>query len=190
MTIPDNYFPEKPDFTNNPVKVFEYYFNRYYKALYSLSYKFVKDEWIATEIVMETFLKLWNQLEKFETDQHVKAFLYITMRNKSWNYVRDKRRLDNRKKDYYDKQNEKLVFDIESEIDTRLMLKEIIKAIRNDLPPKMKQVITLLFFDGLTVKEISRILGLSHSTIRGHKAEAILRLRQILINKGIIGFRG
>lgn len=48
------------------------------------------------------------------------------------------------------------------------------------LPEKEKQVITLYYYEGLTLKEIGKILGLSESRISQLHTKAILRLRSRL----------
>ncbi|HFC98308.1 MAG TPA: FliA/WhiG family RNA polymerase sigma factor [Thermosulfurimonas dismutans] len=62
----------------------------------------------------------------------------------------------------------------------RLGLKELAEALSRaiaELPEKEKLVITLYYYEGLTMKEIGRVLGYTESRISQLHSKALLRLR-------------
>ena len=64
------------------------FFNTYYNPLCYFAAQLVRDKPAAEDIVKDTFIKLWQKHRDFETPQNVKAFLYITVRNASLNFLR------------------------------------------------------------------------------------------------------
>ncbi len=53
------------------------------------------------------------------------------------------------------------------------------------LPPKLKGVLLLLFWEGLTEKEVAQLLKITDRTVRNRKREAFTLLRQALVNEGV-----
>ena len=53
------------------------------------------------------------------------------------------------------------------------------------LPPKLKGVLLLLFWEGHTEKEVAQLLKITDRTVRNRKREAFALLRQALINEGV-----
>lgn len=48
------------------------------------------------------------------------------------------------------------------------------------LTPRQREVIFSLFYDSLTEEETARVLGISRSSVRTHRARALKRLRKSL----------
>lgn len=53
--------------------------------------RFIDDPEVVRDIVQEAFIAMWERIATFREEAHVKAFLYATVRNKSINYLRDRR---------------------------------------------------------------------------------------------------
>ncbi|MFC8270335.1 RNA polymerase sigma factor [Streptomyces cinereoruber] len=49
----------------------------------------------------------------------------------------------------------------------------------SSLSPKLQKVITLIYFDGLSVSEVARILGMPPETVRTYHFRAVRRLREL-----------
>ncbi len=64
------------------------FFNTFYAPLCYFATQLVRDKPAAEDIVKDTFIKLWQKHTDFESPQNVKAFLYITVRNASLNFLR------------------------------------------------------------------------------------------------------
>jgi RNA polymerase sigma factor for flagellar operon FliA len=56
-------------------------------------------------------------------------------------------------------------------------VKDAVARAIGDLPEKEKQVISLYYYDELTMKEIGRVLDLTESRVSQIHTKAILRLR-------------
>lgn len=164
-------------------------FKEYYRPLWNFANSLIHDRWEAEDIVVETFLKLWKLRSNFDTDQNIKAFLYITVRNACLNYLKhvDVKRHSHKELLYLN--GESADEDIEDIVNCKIIeseiLREIIREIK-ELPPKMKVIFELIFMHGLSTAEISRKLKLSDATIRGQKAKALKEIRLALAKKRLL----
>src|SRR5258706_13598450 len=59
-----------------------------YDGLYIFAYNLIRKETEAQDITTETFIKLWRLKENFESLNNIRAFLYVTSRNASIDYLR------------------------------------------------------------------------------------------------------
>jgi len=73
---------------------------------------------------------------------------------------------------------------------TRTRLKEIEKAVAKaigKLPEKEKLVISLYYWEELTMKEIGKVLGITESRVSQIHSQAVSRLRRKLVKENLIG---
>jgi RNA polymerase sigma-70 factor (ECF subfamily) len=73
-------------------------FHRFYAQLCLFADSFVKDQLVAEDIVSDVFIKLWNKANDFSSLTAIKAFLYISTKNASLNYINQRVRTEKYKK--------------------------------------------------------------------------------------------
>jgi RNA polymerase sigma-70 factor (ECF subfamily) len=71
----------------------------------------------------------------------------------------------------------------EEAVEARLALDEVMEATRN-LPEAQRRVIALRFGAGLSVAETARILGKTGGNVKVIQHKAIVKLRELLVDKG------
>ncbi len=71
--------------------------------------------------------------------------------------------------------------DVTSAVEAREVKAALVKAV-DDLPPQERTVITLYYFEGLTLKEIKGVLNVSESRVSQIHAQAVIHLRGKLRN--------
>ena len=76
------------DFLNGEREAFEAIFDRYYSLLYVFCMKMIDNEEISRDIIVESFTILFKRYKYFSTIKNIRAFLYITVRNKCLNYLK------------------------------------------------------------------------------------------------------
>jgi RNA polymerase sigma-70 factor (ECF subfamily) len=135
--------------------------------------KYINDEDLSKDIVQETFLKLWDKQKDFHSSGSIKSFLYVTSRNASLNFLRDRK-----KEIFVEKGNEDLFADdfflerlIEEETNRHLY------AMVDSLPKRTKEVLWMSL-NGLKQKEISEELDITIETVKSHKKLAYKILRK------------
>ena len=75
-------------FNQGNSNAFRFIFESYNKILFTCAMQLVKDKEQAEDIVSEAFTKLWQRHDVFQTEEHIKAFLFVATRNASLNYLR------------------------------------------------------------------------------------------------------
>ena len=169
-------------FKEGNVAVFQRIFHKYYRALYFFVKQLLDDPQEAEDIVSETFLKLWKMKANFETEENIKAFLYITCRNTSLTCLTSRSRINTHHKEIFRLTEEE--YFSEEEKDSNLLL-QLHTAIEK-LPERQQEVIKLILFEGLTDEEIAVRLNKNEKTVRNQKNTAIQLLRTKLDNKKLI----
>jgi RNA polymerase sigma-70 factor (family 1) len=146
-------------------------FEMLYPGMCLFSKKYVYDYDDAEDIVQEVFIELWNQWAKFESIEHIKAFLYLSIKNRCLNF---KKHIMIKEK-YFNSvmTDDEDVFEghvIEAEV-----AQNISNAIRN-LPEQQRQII-LLSMQGLTNNDIAEDMQISINTVKLQKKIAYKKLR-------------
>lgn len=158
-------------------------YNLHYSRLYAFIKKLVDDKEEARDITAETFVKLWKLHANFNTQDNIKAFLYITARNACMDFLRYRQRQMANKQEFNYvllQQVDNVAATSNDEIKT-LVLKQIHSEIEN-LPTQCKRIFKMAWLEGKKNAEIAEQLELTEQTIRNQKARAVKILRLALAN--------
>src|SRR5882724_3972264 len=85
---------------NGNREAFNGIYNSHYASLYYFAKSFVNERQDAEDIVAESFIKFWRLRENFDNPQSIKAFLFITTRNRCLDFLRAAQRQSNNKKEF------------------------------------------------------------------------------------------
>ena len=136
----------------------------------------------AEEIVLDSFLKLWQRRSNFTSLPSVKAFLYIATRNACLNNL-DKEKVRHRKHAQYLDSADEIEDTVVEEIIYTEVLREVSQAIEA-LPAQCQRIIKMAYEDGLTPKEIATELNITVSTVNNQKSRGIRLLKKRLSSNG------
>ena len=177
-------FLEKDDwlaaFNQGNNNAFRMIFESYNRLLFTCAIQLVKDKEQAEDIVSEAFTKLWQRHEVFQTEEHVKAFLFVTTRNASLNYLRhiQRKTASQHELSYLnkDKDDQDVITDmIEGEL-----LRRIYPLIET-LPSKCKAIFKLIYFEDASTDEVAEKLHITPRNVLNQKARAIQLLKKKLL---------
>jgi len=151
----------------NDSSAFRKIVEEYQYMVYTLSFRLLCNEEEARDAVQDTFIKVWLNLNKYNTDQKFSTWLYTI----GTNLCLDK--LKKRKNIIQQNSNDEALLNLVSSenIEQNLInseLGEIILSLTNELTPKQKVVFTLRFLEELEVEEIIIITGLSAEKIKSN----------------------
>ena len=62
-------------------------YEKYLNTVYKVCFMFLKNEAETEDAVQNVFIKLMNQTKKFESDEHIKAWLIVTAKNECKNVL-------------------------------------------------------------------------------------------------------
>lgn len=155
---------------------FRLLYDRYIDMLYKICMVYLKNESDARDGVQEIFLKLWEKKPDFSDQEHEKAWLIrlaknhcINQLNSSW--FRKRTSIDDWSAIPSEGKRE----------DTELL--ELVMQ----LPVKFRESMYLYYYEGYSVRKISRILGRKESTIQSRLAAGREKLRRQMGECGMEG---
>ncbi|SNR16016.1 RNA polymerase sigma factor [Tenacibaculum jejuense] len=153
----------------------------YYKAMYNSSYRILKDEFEAEDLMQEAFLTAFTKLDSFKGEVAFGAWLKRIVINKSLTQLKKNNRYQEVKLEVIpteDKQEESLNCN-------NLNVKHVLKAIAK-LKDNYRVILTLNLIEGYDNEEIMQILNYSNENVRTTISRAKKKLKDILkkdINK-------
>jgi RNA polymerase sigma-19 factor, ECF subfamily len=159
-------------------------YHLYYSTLVEFAEQLTLDKGVAHHIVMDALIKLVRMREKFDSSPNIHAFLYITVRNTCFTFIKsEKTDLPAGNTAWY--LNEQQAANEFNEEGPR---KEALAKIReevNQLPEAYRNIFTLIFYEGLSVPAVAEHLGVTPVTVAKERNAAINLLREQLYAAGL-----
>lgn len=153
-------------------------FNKYFAPLVYFAWNIINDQPIAEEIVSDAFIKIWERRENFNSENAIKSFLYLVVKNASINFLRLQKRSDQLEKElgYLNDnlESNKLTHIIQSE-----MYRQVLAAIET-LPKTYRNIVSLFYLEEKSCSEISDQLNLSITNVRVQKMRGLRLLRKVI----------
>lgn len=132
-----------------------------------ICFMYLKNQTDLEDIFQEVFLKLLQHNDKFDNEEHKKAWLIRVTVNQCKDFHKSFFR-----KNVCSIEDMDIPFEDEQE-------SEVIREVLS-LPVKYKDVVYLFYYEGYTVPEISNILGVKENTIYSHLHRAKIILKEKL----------
>lgn len=149
-------------------------FYQNYPTLCHVAYQYVMDQFIAEDIVQETFIKFWENNRSDLPDKEAGYYLTRAVKNNSISYLRKKVEHVS----LYDNTGSvnELSDEDESEQLNRERIDQLETAIQQ-LPPRCKEVFLLCKMEQKKYREIAIMLNISVKTVENQMTKAVAFLR-------------
>jgi len=154
-----------------------------YKAqVAGIAYRMVGDYEDAKDISQMVFVKVYQNLNRFDTTKKLSTWLYRITINASIDFIRKFRKhrfevLDNIMGELKEKKN-----DVEK-VYQRGLVRWAINEALDSLNSKQRSVFVLRDLEGLDIKEVAQITGMPQATVRWYLHRARAKLRDELIKQ-------
>jgi RNA polymerase sigma-70 factor (ECF subfamily) len=146
---------------------FETLVRRKTSKVYALCYRIIGNAEDAKDISQLVFIKLWENLEKYDEHYAFDTWLYRMVTNVAIDFMRNKQSRDNAVNS-----NLRLVktaADAEqSVIVQRKEVESVFEDVSSVLSPKQKTIFVMNQMEDLPSAEIAKVLGCRESTVRNH----------------------
>lgn len=150
-------------------------YKRYWHPLFLHAYKMLEDEDVAKDIIQELFISFWSKSPALQIKTNLKAYLYVMVRNRIINHIRNNKVNDNfisMLAEAMEEADHRTIQDIDSKDLVLLIDQEI-----NLLPPRMKQVFEMSRKQFMSHKEIAAELGTTEETVKKQISKSIKILK-------------
>jgi RNA polymerase sigma-70 factor (ECF subfamily) len=165
-----------------------------YKEIFRLLYPrlkgycklFVPNEDEAEDIIQECFITLWEKRETIDIQKRIESFLFVIIRNKCLNFLKNKR-LDSENIPPENLQIAELQYlyqlDLVEKEEKSLeeMLIQTFQQSVNGLPVKMREVFVKCKLEGKKQKEVAEELGISLKMVEKQIDKAKKQIREQLL---------
>ena len=146
---------------------FETLVRRKTSKVYALCYRVIGNAEDAKDISQLVFIKLWENLEKYDPQYAFDTWLYRMVTNVAIDFMRNKQSRENAVNS-----NLRLVktsADAEQGVNVqRKEVESVFNEVATVLSPKQKTIFVMNQMEDLPSAEIARILGCRESTVRNH----------------------
>lgn len=157
------------------VNAFDLILHRYEKAIINYSYRITGNFHQAEELAQEAFFRVYRCALNFNTSQKFSTWLYkITS-----NLCIDELRKGKNKKNVELSSDLPAQENIEEEVEKKEIQEKIKKAVRS-LSDEHRAVFIMKHYQGLSYKEIARILDCPPGTVKSRMHYAIMELKKAL----------
>lgn len=153
--------------------IIEQLFAKYYNELILYMLSVCRDTHLAEDIVSEAFFKALMSAD--DDIRNVKAWLITVCRNEYFSYCRKHKRENAELNEAIADDNEPLLDKIIKDEEYRALYRTL-----SLLSPDYKEALTLFYFSGMSVKEISAITDKSEDNVKVTLHRARKKLKEIL----------
>lgn len=154
---------------------FTHMYEAFADDIFRYLYAHVRDKALAEDLTADTFMRAWSNLHRFDFKQP-RPWLYKIARNLLTDHWRKKRPESlEAPDDLADEDDE----GVAEEID-RVLNAEQVQAAIAKLPGTTREVVTMRFILGYSVRQTAEALGLTESNVRVLQYRALKKLRGLL----------
>ena len=145
------------------LKSFEKIVRKYNIIVFTLAFRILKNREEAEETAQDIFIKAYRSLDKFNYKSKFSTWIYRIAYNTSINQLKSRKKYfetveinENNQFDFFDDQT-----DLQTDEEQK-----IIKDSIHKLPETERIIITLYYYEDMTVKEIAEISGISIANVK------------------------
>jgi len=172
------------EFKRGNTHAFRAVYDMFFPSLCFFAKRLVDNDGEGEDIAADSFVKLLNRHDSFDTLPNIKAFLYITTRNACLNYLRYSQRQHSSKRELnrlQDKTDEHAL--------SHMVHAEVLREVEfeiEQLPNRCREIFKLIYYERRSADEIATLLVISINTVWVQRAKAIQLIRTNLLKKGML----
>jgi len=150
---------------------------RHMRQAYTIAHRFVNDHHAAEEIAQEAFIRVYESLHSFRGDAGFSTWLYRIVTNLSLNRLKAMKR---RNEERLDTAMHGMIPSAETAGGAGADLREHLERALHELPTLQRAVVILRHMNGLSTKDVGRILSCSEGTVKTHLFRGLEKMREKL----------
>ncbi|MDG5766769.1 RNA polymerase sigma-70 factor [Balneolales bacterium ANBcel1] len=159
-------------------KAFDECFRAMYPRLVRFACKITHDWNASCDITQDVFVMLWQQRDTIDPDRSVRGWLYRSVRNRSFNYLRDRKNAAGQEViDTVPDDSFPVDGDPHSDREAALLDAKLREWIR-ELPERQREAFELSRFEGLIHDEVAAVMEVSPKTVNNHLTAALKQIRE------------
>ena len=150
-------------------------YDSYCDAMYSIAQRYVKDRFVAEDVMQDAFIKVFKKIQTFKGEVTIGAWIKRIVINQCIDYLKKRKielvSIEEKELQLADSND----WTVKNEVDVSIITKTI-----NSLPEKYKVVLNLYLIEGYDHKEIAQVLNISEVNSRSQLMRGKNKLRSKL----------
>lgn len=157
---------------------FRDFYNLTYDRLFRIAYYYVKKEEWAQEIVLDIFMKLWEQRNFLPTVNNIEDYCFVLVKNASLNYLEKESRRNSVSTDSLPEPQEQGVSPEDSLISEELFALYV-KAL-DRLPERCREIFIRIREEKQSYAQVAEVMDISSKTVDAQLQKAVGRLKEMI----------
>ncbi|WP_437918090.1 RNA polymerase sigma factor [Sphingobacterium sp. LRF_L2] len=159
-------------------KAYRQVYERYKVNIYSTIFNLCDDEFVSEEVLQETFIRLWHYREKLTNVEDFNAWIYRVAKNVFLTKIRSLKPSH----EPLDLILHDVFFAAMDYKDTEYVdLEKAYHTAIENLSPKQQLTYKMVKNEGLSRKEVAKLLNVSPETVKWNLDESVKKIRKIMI---------
>jgi len=170
--------------------IYKYFYDQYVRMVYGVCFRMTSNKEEAEDAVQDVFIKVFNSINSFREDSKLSTWIYRIAVNICINKSRRKKAINFLSLDFWEEEKGENEMAADSltpreEIE-KSEIQKIVQGAINTLPAKQKTAVILSRYEELSYKEISKIMGVSLSSVESllfrakeNLAKKLIRYKEI-----------
>lgn len=148
------------------------------RQAYDVAYSILGDHDDADDVAQEAFVNVHRSLPGFRGDSDFATWLFRIVKNCALNRLKQRKRKQRREVDLAVADNEVISLNagLQATDDTRVQVERAL----HELPTLQRAVVMLRHINGLSTRQVSRILSCSEGTVKTHLYRGLKKMRERL----------
>ncbi|RAJ08882.1 RNA polymerase sigma-70 factor (ECF subfamily) [Chitinophaga skermanii] len=169
-------------------QAFSVIYQRFYKGLMVFALRFVEST-TAEDIIAETFIKLWQTKNEFQSLGQLHQWLRITLRNACLNHIRQDKNASERQQELLYLSDEAIDYQFSTAHLYANLHTRIIQEIEK-MPKQQQTILKLFFVEEMSNADIAQQLNISVQAVKNQKVTALKVLRKTFKDEELWLFTG
>lgn len=156
-------------------------FRKYYKPLLNYGLHLLPRDNLVKDSIQEIFFTIWDKRENLSDVEHVRSYLYCSMRRALFKQLHKQKTRKERDRTYSEETSHTGQVNIEQHLIIEEIQEERIKSLQEafeDLDSSQRRAAFLKFYSGLSNEEISEVMGVKKKSVYNYIYRAISTLRK------------
>ncbi|MCX2720168.1 RNA polymerase sigma factor [Lentiprolixibacter aurantiacus] len=156
------------------------FIGQYKHMVYTLALRIVKNEEDAEEVSQDAFLKAYQSIGTFKGDAKLSTWLYRIAYHRSLDCLKKNKRKPSTTQLQYEEVTNIQIAEMTWDHMERMERKQIIQRALGELPGDDGVILSLFYFESLSLKEISEVLNISVNSVKVRLHRGRKRLASVL----------
>lgn len=157
---------------------FRNFYDMTYDRLFRIAYYYVKHEEWSQEIVLDVFMKLWQQRDTLPTVRSIEDYCFVLVKNASLNFLEKEGRRSSISTDVVPEPEEESASP-EDELISEELFARYVKAL-DRLPERCREVFIRVREEKQSYAEVAEALDISTKTVDAQIQKATARLKEMI----------